>query len=309
MTVQEIIDRSKRGQVTILDGAMGTEIEKLNVISNQRLWATDAVIQHPSLIRDLHEKYLYAGAQIIETATYQANPYILAKEGIDGHQIINQAVEIAHQAVNNYISETNSKEYPSIGGSIGPYGCALNNGSEYTGNYSLTYTEYQNYHKAQIALLAGKVDFLAIETFPKFEEIQAIIELLEEHFPNEQCWIALSLNKQGNLNDGTLLEKVINYLNQHSSVFAIGANCMDIRITNNIIKRMRKYTKKPLVVYPNNGDYYSSKLCKWIPNSTIPPFSELALQWFSSGAQIIGGCCRVTPTNIRQFSDAIHKNI
>lgn len=99
MTINPLLKRINNGQVLTLDGAVGTEIEKLHIIQNPQLWSSDALVNHPAVIEQIHQRYLAAGADIIETATYQANPHFLDAQGVDGAALVDRAINLAQAAV------------------------------------------------------------------------------------------------------------------------------------------------------------------------------------------------------------------
>ncbi len=291
--------------VLVADGAMGTEIENLNIIENQELWSSDALIHHPEAVYKIHYDYLEAGADIITTATYQANPLFLEKVHavLPEHKaLITEAVEIAQKARTDFNqSEAQSKSI-LIAGSVGPYGAYLNDGSEYRGDYVLTKAQFKRFHLPQLKLLVQSgVDLLAFETMPNFIEIQALVELLKEDFPQTSAWVSFSVNQHFDLCDGTPLEKVTSYLTNNPQISAIGVNCTDIVNISPILDRLRPLVSKPIIVYPNNGDEYDVELHQWCPKPEKPSFFDLVPQWVAKGARLIGGCCRTTPADIHEI--------
>lgn len=298
MTINPLLKRINNGQVLTLDGAVGTEIEKLHIIQHPQLWSSDALVNHPEVIERIHQRYLAAGADIIETATYQANPHFLDAQGVDGATLVDRAINLARTAV----ATSHRAIRPLIAGSLGPYGCSLNDGSEYTGKYHRSYQEFQDYHAASLDLFAGRVDFLAVETIPHFGEIQALVDLLESR--GLFGWVSLSLNDHQDLADGTPLKAVVSFLNQSPAVLAIGANCMNINQATASVRKIAALTFKPVVIYPNNGDVFDKARGEWQVVPGAPQFSDLVPEWIAAGARIIGGCCRVTPADIAAIHQA-----
>lgn len=296
-------------KILVSDGGMGTEIEKLNIIKNPELWSSDALINHPNAIYKIHQAYLKSGANILTTATYQANPIFLkAQHAIlsNGHTLIGRAVDIVKKVKTDFVNANPFEQQPLIAGSVGPYGAYLNDGSEYTGNYDLTIDTLKKFHYPHLKLLAeNDVDFFAFETIPNFTEATALNDLLRESFPNSMAWLSLSINDNLDLCDDTPLAKVLNYIADNPQIFAIGVNCTNIENINPIIQILKTHTSKAIVVYPNNGDIYNKEEGKWIPRADSPSFTEVVPTWIKSGATIIGGCCRTTPKDIQDISNIV----
>lgn len=298
----ELLNEKK---LLVLDGAMATELEKAGVDTANELWSATALLDAPQKITTVHQNYFKAGADIAITNTYQATRQAFMKQGMDAAEsiaLIKQAVFCAQEAR----KESSTNKHLLLAGSIGPYGAFLADGSEYTGNYNLSIKAFQDFHYPRMqALVEAGVDLFAIETQPNFIELEAITELLERKFPETTAWIALSIKDDKHLCDGTSLAKVVKYLNQFENVSAIGVNCTALENITPVLNEIRVLTKKPLIVYPNNGDIYDPISKKWQINTRAQTFSDLVPTWISAGAKIIGGCCRTTPDEIREIANIV----
>src|SRR5688572_28575025 len=84
MTLSQVEARLRRGEIILLDGAMGTELERLGVPTALPLWSAQAVLDAPDRVRDVHEEYAQAGADILTAATFRTTPRSLAKAGLKG---------------------------------------------------------------------------------------------------------------------------------------------------------------------------------------------------------------------------------
>ena len=132
--------------VAIVDGAMATELEKHGVDTSGELWSAAALLHQRQAIYDVHMSYLEAGADFATTNTYQANPEAFANIGLsesESRTLIAQAVQEAKRACADWSQRHPSRRTPLVAGSVGPYGAFLADGSEYTGNYTLTRDEYR----------------------------------------------------------------------------------------------------------------------------------------------------------------------
>lgn len=301
----------------VVDGAMATELEKLGVNTDNDLWSATALIENPEAILAVHKSFFQAGADIAITNTYQANVKKFMKMGLSkkaSQDLIIKAVQIADQARDEYygtLSEDERKKrakHPLIAGSVGPYGAYLADGSEYRGDYQLTEQEFMDFHQTRMELLdeAG-IDLFAFETQPSFAESKALVNLLKRDFPKQTAWLSFSIKDPETLCDGTPLQDAVKYFNVFDQVAAIGVNCTTLENIDQAVKNIRAVTDKPIVVYPNNGDIYDPVTKTWTKNPQDDDFAELTPKWIASGADLIGGCCRTTPADIKEIANFINK--
>lgn len=288
----------------VLDGAMGTELEKLGVKTNDALWSANALVDDPDAIYAVHAAYFKAGADIAITDTYQANVAAFAKVGIGHDQalaLIQKGVEIAKQARDDF------KPTGLVAGCIGPYGAYLANGAEYTGDYDLTFTDYQKFHQEKItALIAAGSDLISVDTMPNFAEIKAVVQIINDLSTSIPYWISLSVKDPETLSDGTPLIEVVDWLTNQPSVDGIGVNCTKIENITPIVHLIRERSNLPIVVYPNPGDLYDPKTKTWTAVPHTDTFAREVPIWLAAGANIIGGCCRTNPEDIEQIAQIIN---
>ena len=191
-------------------------------------------------------------------------------------------------------------------GSIGPYGAYLADGSEYTGAYDLTREEYYAFHQLRLdELLNSGMDILAIETQPRFDEIEALLAMIADR--DITCWVTVTL-KDGDMPDGTKLEVLAKCLDADPHVEAFGFNCIKREWVEPGLKRLSAYTDKPLVVYPNSGETYDPTTKTWHAQGVHEPdWNHYVPLWEHTGARCIGGCCRTLPKDIVQIADLLHR--
>lgn len=300
MQVTTVTDRLQKGPI-VLDGAMATELEKRGVATDSALWSATAMLDRPDAIAAVHQSYFEAGAQITITNTYQANVAAFERAGIataQARQLIQDAVKIANQARTDYVAQ-HPEQAPLIAGSIGPYGAYLADGSEYTGDYHLDEAGYQAFHRERLELIMGVgVDLLAVETMPKLEEVQAIVRLINQRWPEQRYWVSFSIADPTTLCDGTPLAEAARWVAQQPNVVAVGVNCTTLENIEPALKTLRAAVDLPLIVYPNSGDEYDPVTKTWVPTALSHQFDNFVPKWLAAGARIIGGCCRTTPQDI-----------
>lgn len=295
--------------VVVLDGALATVLETRGCDLVDKLWSAKVLLENPELIYQLHYDYYAAGAKCVSTATYQASPRsYLENRGLDMEtsiSLIKLSVHLAQRARNDFLSksQSNIESLLLIAGSVGPYGAYLANGSEYRGDYTLTESEYIDFHRPRIqALIEAGVDILALETIPKFEEAKALVKLIAD-YPNTFAWFSFTLGDAQHISDGTLLGDVAAYLNGYTQVAAIGINCVRLEFVTDALKALHRSTQKPLIVYPNSGEHYDAVTKTW---NSLPSDLKIIDQlddWQKAGARLIGGCCRTAPNDITAISN------
>src|SRR5581483_8047800 len=292
----------------ILDGALATELERRGADLNDSLWSAKLLIENPELIRQVHHDYFAAGADCAITASYQASLEGFMRRGLSKNEaiaLIQKSVQIAAQARDEFWREEtnqNGRPRPFVAASVGPYGAYLADGSEYRGEYGLSQSELEQFHRPRMeALIAAGADMLACETIPCLIEAQAIVNVLKE-FPNVSAWISFSAKDDVHISDGERLADCAAWLDSFPQVAAVGDNCTAPQYISSLIREARHATNKPILVYPNSGETYNAEIKGW-DGEACEAFSEQAKQWYESGAQIIGGCCRTTPDDIRAIAE------
>lgn len=299
----------------ILDGALGTELEKRGYDVSGKLWSAKYLLEKPQVIQDLHETYLRSGADILTTSSYQATVPGLEDFGLSEKAalaIIASTVDLAKSARDKVWNELadakkNQRPYPLISGDIGPYAAYLADGSEYTGAYDLTQGGYKNFHRPRIkALLEAGSDLLAIETIPNVNEARALVDLLASEFPQVEAYMSFTAQDDSHISDGTSIEEVAALCDNSQQVLALGINCSAPKVFDGLLKRIRKVTNKPLVAYPNSGEIYDGATQTWKSKpDNSHTLLENALLWHQSGAKVVGGCCRTSPEDIAYLAQAI----
>jgi homocysteine S-methyltransferase len=296
----------------IIDGALATQLEAHGLSLTTRLWSAEVLLHNPALIATVHKAYFRAGADIAITASYQVSEAGFVAAGYmatEALKAVAMSVRIARTAAEEVFAQSGGRRC-FVAGSVGPYGAALADGSEYRGDYSLPAEEMRAFHRPRIrVLLEEGVDVLACETVPSFAEAQALVKLLSE-FPDAVAWMSFTLRDAEHISDGTLLEEVARLLDGCSQILAIGVNCVPGELVDGALRCLAARTTKPLVVYPNSGELYDAKTKTWSGSALgDDDIGKIVHQWQSLGARLIGGCCRTTPDDIRVIKDTFSYNV
>ncbi|MBI1794378.1 MAG: homocysteine S-methyltransferase [Chloroflexi bacterium] len=292
----------------ILDGALATELERRGADLKDKLWSAKLLIENPEMIRQLHMDYFLAGADCAITASYQATVEGFMRRGLSENEaiaLIQKSVKIAIEARDDFWKNGSNRigrPRPFVAASVGPYGAYLADGSEYRGEYGLSQSELEKFHRPRIeALIAAGADILACETIPCLIEAQAIVNVLKE-FPNASAWISFSAKDNVHISGGEKISDCAARLDQFPQVAALGVNCTSPKFISSLIRAVKSKTSKPILVYPNSGETYNAEKHDWNGDAFCTAFGEEARHWFADGAQIIGGCCRTTPDDIRAIA-------
>lgn len=284
--------------VIVNDGGLATELEARGYDLSDPLWSARLLIDAPQQITAVHAAYFHAGAMIATTASYQASFAGFAARGI-GHQaaarLLRRSVELARSAA------------PCDGGSrwvaasIGPYGAALADGSEYRGRYGLPVRELAAWHRPRLEVLAEAApDVLALETIPDIEEAEALVNLVRGlELP---AWLSYTID--GNrTRAGQPLAEAFAVATGAPQIVAVGVNCCAPTDVLPAIEVAREVTGKPVIVYPNSGERWDARRRSWVGESRF--CTDSVAQWVAAGARIVGGCCRVRPADIARIAAAV----
>ncbi len=289
----------------VIDGALATELERRGCDLKDDLWSAKILLEQPEKIKQVHYDYFKAGADCAITASYQATIEGFSKRGLSEQEaiaLIQKSVKLAVEARDEFWADESNhagRSKPFVAASVGPYGAFLANGEEYRGNYGLTEEKLMGFHRPRMkALIEAGADMLACETIPCLIEAQALVKLLDE-FKSIQAWISFSCRDEAHVNEGQRLEDCVRLIEASPFVAAVGVNCTSPKYIPSLIREAKKATNKPVLVYPNSGESYDASKNNWDGHPVYASFGEEAREWYKAGAQLIGGCCRTTPEDIK----------
>jgi homocysteine S-methyltransferase len=293
----------------LLDGGLSNVLEARGWDLNHKLWTAHLLDQHPEAIIRAHLDYLEAGAQCITTASYQASLPGLIAAGYSKEsaiRLLEISTELAEAAVEKFMDTHAPEKRPLIAASVGPYGAYLADGSEYRGNYGVSAEVLFSFHRERIEVLAGTgADVLAVETIPSLPEAKVLATILLQ--VDKPAWISFSCRDEEHLNDGATIAEAVSIFRDHPSVFAVGVNCTKPAYISGIIRSIRHAgIEKHIVVYPNSGEAYNANTKTWLGLSEPLSFARMYREWHAQGADIIGGCCRIGPEQIKSVESLNH---
>jgi S-methylmethionine-dependent homocysteine/selenocysteine methylase len=299
MTLSQLQARLTRGDIILLDGAMGTELERLGVPTALPLWSAQAVIEAPDRVRDVHEEYAGAGADILTAATFRTTPRSLAKAGrkdpeSEAETLTAKAVALVREAR----ARAASGRDVWIAGALAPLEDC------YRADLVPDDASLEREHHAQAARLArAGVDLVLIETMGTIREAHAAVRgALATGLPVLVSFLCRNATEIGG---GERLEDAVRAMDPLDPD-AILVNCTPAAVATGCLEIMTRTTRTPIGCYANAGspDLGRGTWC-FDPEMTPERFAEHAAEWVRLGAQIVGGCCGTGPAHIRALRAAL----
>jgi homocysteine S-methyltransferase len=289
--------------VLISDGGLATELEARGNDLSDDLWSARLLVDAPQEITAVHAAFFRAGAMFATTASYQASFDGFTKRGIerdDAVRLLRRSVELARDARSEV---GNGGRW--VAASVGPYGAALADGSEYRGRYGLTVAQLASWHRPRLDVLADAgADVLAVETVPDIDEAQALVGLIAEY--GVPAWLSYTIDGTAT-RAGQPLADAFAVAAGVPEIVAVGVNCCAPADVLAAVALAREVTGKPVIVYPNSGEGWDAHRRTWVGSSRWS--ADLAPQWVAAGARIIGGCCRVRPEDIAALARAVGRRL
>ncbi|HEX5743642.1 MAG TPA: homocysteine S-methyltransferase family protein, partial [Flavobacteriaceae bacterium] len=310
-----------KNRVLLLDGAMGTMIQQykltetdfraerfsnweINLKGNNDLLS----LTQPAIIKTIHQQYLAAGADIIETNTFSANKISMADYQMEPYcwELNYESAKIACEAAAEY-TLLNIDKPRFVAGSIGPTNKTASMSPDVSnpGFRAVSYDELKEAYKEQIeGLIAGGVDILLIETIFDTLNAKAAISAVEEVFEKRKLRLPVMISgtitdASGRTLSGQTVEAFLNSLS-HIPLLSLGFNCaLGAKELRPFIEELSAKSPFNVCVFPNAGlpnhfgDYDESPIKMGVH---IKDFLDHQF------VNIVGGCCGTTPAHIAEFS-------
>jgi 5-methyltetrahydrofolate--homocysteine methyltransferase len=311
-------------RILVLDGAMGTMLQRYNLSENDYRgdrfsgWPSDLKGNHdllnltrPDVVEQIHRDYFLAGADIVETNTFNANAISQTDYGTQDHVY---AINLAAARLARKVADTFTNENPSkprfVAGSIGPTNrtASLSPDVNQPGYRAVTFTQLADAYREQArGLIDGGADLLLIETVFDTLNCKAalfgITSLIEETGADVLIGVSGTItDASGRTLSGQTIEAFWISIS-HAPLFCVGINCsLGAAEMRPYVEALSKIANVPLIVFPNAG----------LPNElgayeqTADVMKGLIREFGTSGFfNITGGCCGTTPDHIRAIADAV----
>jgi len=308
----------------VLDGGLGTELERRGLDLADPLWSARALLDAPDLVEQVHYDYFAAGAQCAISASYQVTFEGLARIGLDHDAtvaLLHRAVNLADRARSRYLADSGRASRTADGdpallvaASVGPYAGLLHDGSEFHGRYGRSIDELAAFHAPRIAALAdANPEILACETVPSLDEARAIVLALADT-PSATAWITFSAGDAERTIAGDAVRECAAVLDGAAQVAAVGINCTPPHLIADLVRALRRGTSKPILVYPNSGEEWDAASRAWrgrgsdgaSTGASAAGFGAWASEWRAAGATAVGGCCRTGPAEVSAIAERLH---
>ncbi|XP_038616960.1 methionine synthase [Tachyglossus aculeatus] len=322
-SVKEELEAILRERIMVLDGGMGTLIQRRNLDEEafrgrrfrdhpRPLRGNNDLLSltQPDVIYAIHQEYLLAGADIIETNTFSSTRVAQADYGLEhlAYQLNKSSAEVARRAANDVTAQTGIKRF--VAGALGPTNKTLSVSPsvERPDFRNITFDELVEAYREQArGLLDGGVDIMLVETVFDTANAKAALfalqELFEEEYPPKPIFISGTIvDKSGRTLSGQTGEAFVISVS-HAQPLCLGLNCaLGAGEMRPFIEAIGKCTPAYVLCYPNAG----------LPNTfgdydETPQVTARHLKSFAQSGlvNVVGGCCGTTPDHIRAIAAAV----
>ena len=314
-------------KILILDGAMGTMLQQYNLTEDdfrgQRFKDYPSPLKGnndllnitaPHIVQEIHEKYLEAGADIIETNTFSANSISMADYNMQELviELNTEAIRLAKKACEKF-NKINPNKPRKVAGAIGPTNktASLSPDVNDPAKRSISFDELvESYYEQTKALVEAGADILLIETIFDTLNAKAALYAIETYFEkSNQVRIPLMISgtitdRSGRTLSGQTIEAFLNSVS-HFPLMSIGINCaLGADLMRPFIHSLSKNSPYPVSIYPNAG----------LPNEfgeydqTPEKMADIIEEYLKEGhINIIGGCCGTTDIHIKEIAKRAEK--
>jgi len=294
MGCQSVGLRDTRGtfvMTTLLDGPVGTELERRGLKLPPPLWSARAIEEAPELLREVHADYAAAGARVHTANTFRTDPWTLGKVGREeeSDRLTREAVELVRSAV---------PPDHWVAGSLSP----LEDCYEPARSPSLAVCRAVHSASARSLVSAG-VDVLLCESFPHPGEALAAVDSALEH--NAPVWLSLTPGPGGDL---LTKEQLVETLREAArrGVEAVMVNCAPLHFITDLLPLLTTLD----VDWGAYGNVFRARGeggSDLVRNDLTEHYLEAARLWLEAGASIVGGCCGAGPEEIQRLSQLVQK--
>lgn len=293
-TLQERLDR---GDVLLIDGGMGTELERRGVEMDGEAWAGAAMKTRPDVIREIHKEFVAAGADLIIANTYATSPHVMKHAGFSNeetHDLNLLGVRLAREAV----AEAAGSRQVFVAGSMSSFRAGLD-----VHKLPDEAQARDSYRRQAEALAEGGCDLIILEMMldPVITPI-AIGAAVETGLP---AWAGFSAR----IADGRLLgfhryadDAFDDVLDSGLSfpLQAAGIMHTNVEFTPPALAALKAKWSGPMFAYPHSGEF---RMPHWQFDTVMQPepFCQEAMGYIAMGVQAIGGCCGIGPDHIARL--------
>ncbi|HLA79378.1 MAG TPA: bifunctional homocysteine S-methyltransferase/methylenetetrahydrofolate reductase [Vicinamibacteria bacterium] len=283
--VRPFLERIGEG-VVVCDGAMGTVLYSRGVFVNRCF--DELNLSNPALVGGIHQEYVEAGAEVLETNTFGAHRFKLGPHGFEGQvaKINREGARLAREA---------AQGRALVAGSIGPLGKPL---APYG---HISFEEAVSAYREQIeGLLAGGVDLFLAETLPALDQARAVVTAIKD-LADLPIVVSLTFTEEGTTFYGDRPEDLVK-AGEEWGVAVVGANCSQgPQPMLETVQRMAAVAKTVKVSAMPNAGAPAMVDGRYVYLCTPEYMAEHARRFLAAGVTLVGGCCGTTPAHIRNL--------
>ena len=296
--MSDLRQRLDGGEVIVLDGAMGTKLERRGAPMDVAAWSAAALVTHPDMVRKVHEDYIRAGADVITTNTFATARHVLELAGM-GEQLCElntRAVALAKEA-----REITADGPVSIAGSISTMSAHDDHSYEPRAERART-----NYREQADVLAESGIDVIALEMMRDVEQTTYAVEAAAS--TGLPLWIGFSCKTTDEgtiaLWDGkdTLAEAL-----ERVPLLGVSVVAIMHTLTEDTPQALREVTRRwsgPVGAYPHSGEFIMPNW-QFIDMISAADFATEAERWLDLGARLVGECCGIGPEHIRLLKERL----
>jgi homocysteine S-methyltransferase len=297
----KLAERIARGDVIVLDGAMGTELERRGVPMDRVAWSAAALATHPEVIRAVHEDNIRAGADIIITNSFGASRHVLTPAGL-GRSVADlnrRSVELAIEAR----ERAGGGRDIAIAGSISSWVAEGDRAHPPPANQSLA-----NYREQAEVLAEAGADLLALEMLMDIEQSQLMIEAAR----SVDLPVSLGFTCEFAADGATVMllgNRAESLAEALDALAPLGGDIVAVmhsvpEVTDAALDLVFDRWAGPIAAYPHSGGWKSPN---WQFVDIMEPAALAAhgRRWVGRGVQIMGGCCGLGPDHIRALAGEV----
>ncbi len=296
--MDELERRLAAGEVLLLDGATGTELQRRDVPMDRAAWCAVATLTHGEVLRDIHEDYIRLGADIVTANTYASARHMMELAGIGERTVeaYRRAVEIACEA-----RERAGAGRPiAVAGSISTMRPNIPGTDRRDASLELTPEQAApNYREAAETMAAAGADLLLLEMIGDLRHGIAAFDAAKA--TGLPVWVGLTLRRDedGRIrsfhNDGPPLEELVDAYRDRGAG-AIGIMHTSMPDTDAALPVVAARAGVPVMTYPEVG-YFTMPDWQFV-DLDPETFADAGERWIAGGARIVGGCCGLGPAHI-----------
>ena len=295
--MQSFTARLQDPRPILLDGATGTELNRLGANTGLPLWSANVLLEAPHIIKQVHRDYLSAGAEVLTTNTFRTHRRSLERAGFGSRakELTSMAVHIAKEAAGEQAASGGGTAW--VAGSVAPLEDC------YSPELVPPQKECLEEHAEMVALLTqAGADLILIETMNTVREAEAASAAARD------CGlpfiVSFVLRTDGKLFSGEGLSEAVDRISPYGPVM-LGVNCTPTTMISASLKELDHLTPLPVCGYGNIG--HTDEITGWDNTDDVSPdeYANIVQFWTTLKLGMLGGCCGTGPDHIAALHELL----